>query len=346
MPKAVNTSEVESIPKFKRDTPTQDKIIAQINTLNSQISNIKSLQNSGLHNVSHSEVKALYDKKEQLEKELKRLQQKAKWQTDYRIKMKQTIEELSKTNENVAKALKPMNRGIPGRPRIETEQPQLLSSIIDIVQASSSADDRRRTEMIRSVKTLDDLHLELKSIGFNLSRSATYFRLLPKKGNTMSGKRHVQTVPVKLLRPENSLRKKNIDRMYAKSFTDDMKNLDPLFGPDALMYLSIDDKARIPLGLAAANKQSPILMHLDYKIRLSDHDFVIGGRHKLIPSVYAECNVQKNGKVSYSGKTFISVRSGKHDSSTAFTHAYDLKNLFESKDIARKPILLIGMFLN
>ena len=56
-------------------------------------------------------------------------------------------------------------------------------------------------------------------------------------------------------RPENTLRKLNIDRMFAKSFLDDMKSLDLLFGPDALLYLSIDDKARVPIGLAAANKQ-------------------------------------------------------------------------------------------
>ena len=115
--------------------------------------------------------------------------------------------------------------------------------------------------------------------------------------------------------------------MYAKSFTDDMKSLDPLFGPDALLYLSIDDKARVPIGLAAANLQSPLLMHLEYKVRLSDHDFVVGGKHKLIPSVYAVCNVLENGKISYSGNTFVNIRSGKHDSSTAYTHAVSYTHL-------------------
>ena len=132
--------------------------------------------------------------------------------------------------------------------------------------------------------------------------------------------------------------------MYAKSFTDDMKNLDPLFGPDALTYLSVDDKARVPLGLAAANLQSPILMHMEYKVRLSDHDFAVGERHKLIPSVIAECNILATGKLSYSGNTHIRIRSGKHDSSTAFTHAYDLDELFSSGQISRKPILIIGEY--
>lgn len=36
------------------------------------------------------------------------------------------------------------------------------------------------------------------------------------------------------------------------------------------------------------------------------------------------------------------VRSGKHDSSTAFSHCYDMKDLFESKAIPNRPILLIS----
>ena len=48
-----------------------------------------------------------------------------------------------------------------------------------------------------------------------------------------------------------------------------------------------------------------------------------------------------NGKVSYSGDTFIQLRSGKHDKSTAFTHAYDLIKLFEDGQIKNKPISLL-----
>ena len=53
--------------------------------------------------------------------------------------------------------LKSFAREVIGRPRLE-DQPLLLSAIImDLVQASGAADDRRRTETSRSVKTLDDL---------------------------------------------------------------------------------------------------------------------------------------------------------------------------------------------
>jgi len=80
------------------------------------------------------------------------------------------------------------------------------------------------------------------------------------------------------------------------------------------------------LGLPSANKQSPILMHLEYKVQLSDRDWVIAGRHKLIPSIYAACTV-KSDSVSYSGPTAIYIRSGKHDSSSAATHAANFEAL-------------------
>ena len=130
--------------------------------------------------------------------------------------------------------------------------------------------------------------------------------------------------------------------MFAKSFCDDLQNIDPLFGPDAVVFLSNDDKARVPLGLTAANKHAQILMHLSYKVRLPDHDFTIANKHKLIPSVYAECELLEDGKVSYSGATHIRIRSGKHDHSTAYTHLYDIRDLFLSGSIKRKPILVLN----
>jgi len=45
--------------------------------------------------------------------------------------------------------------------------------------------------------------------------------------------------------------------------------------------------------------------------------------------------------LSYSGDTFIRIRSGKHDSSNPYTHAYDMRELFKCKEIDRKPIMLL-----
>ena len=108
--------------------------------------------------------------------------------------------------------------------------------------------------------------------------------MLPRRSNSVEGKRHVRTVPVRLKKASNDEHKKHIDQYFATNTIDHLKTLAGTFGADAMLFLSQDDKARVPLGLPAARKQAPLLMYLDYKISLPDHDFVIVSGHKLIPS--------------------------------------------------------------
>lgn len=95
-------------------------------------------------------------------------------------------------------------------------------------------------------------------------------------------------------------------------------------------------------------------MHVEYRVTLPDHDWVLAEKHKLIPSVYAlnEIEINKIGNpkaVGYSGPTYIAIRSGKHSSSTAATHCIDLQHVLQSPDFIHfttfegktKPILLI-----
>ena len=137
-----------------------------------------------------------------------RYQSEVKRQRERRLKLKEGIRKFGEENKEAASLFKSFNREEHGKPRIEYDQPELLSTIVKIVEASSATDDRRRMECLRTVTTFDDLHSELKNLGFLLSRSATYLRLLPRRGNTSEGYRHVQTVPVKLTRLENNLHKK------------------------------------------------------------------------------------------------------------------------------------------
>jgi len=62
----------------------------------------------------------------------------------------------------------------------------------------------------------------------------------------------------------------------------------------------------MPIGIPAANKQAPMLMHMEYRVKLPDHDWVVAAGHKLIPSVYAGTEIKPNAignrqAVSHSG---------------------------------------------
>jgi len=170
-------------------------------------------------------------------------------------------------------------------------------------------------------------------LGYNISRSALYLRLLPRNCATTEGKRHTKTVPVKLLRARNTERKQHEDTHFAAATIKFLKDVCVLLGKQSVCVISQDDKAKVHLGLPAAKKQGPILMKVDYMIKLPDHDFVVASRHKLIPSVYAALEIKKD-HVSYSGPTYIAIRSGKHDSSTAPRHAEDLDRLLGVKEFA------------
>ena len=68
----------------------------------------------------------------------------------------------------------------------------------------------------------------------------------------------------------------------------------------------------------------------------------MGPCHTLIASVYGVCEIKENSELSYSGNTFIRIRSGKHDSCSAHTHAYDMKKLFRSSNLPERPILVLS----
>lgn len=115
---------------------------------------------------------------------------------------------------------------------------------------------------------------------------------MPKRADTIEGRRHKDALPIKLLRPQNSLMKDHVDGHFATATIRYLKDLAVMFGSDTVFFLSQDDKARVPIGLTAARKQAPLMMHLEYRIQLPDHDWVVAEHHKLIPSVYACCIIE------------------------------------------------------
>ena len=214
-----------------------------------------------------------------------------------------------------------------GRPSIEEDQPKLLKAIVNIAMHGCAADDRRKSETVRSVKSLYKSTEELGRMGFIVSRSGVYVHLLPKRSSSLEGKRHLKTMPVKLVRAQNDAHKDHVDAKFAANTIHNLEDIASLLGLKAMCLISQDDKARIPLGITAANKQAPLKIHVEYKVTLPDHDWVVAGGHKLIPSVYAGIEIKDRigrNAVTYSGPTYIAIRSGKHASSTAYSHALDV----------------------
>ena len=215
-----------------------------------------------------------------------------------------------------------------GRPD-KCDKSELIKAISRIAISGSAAHDRRRNEMIRTVKTLDQLTEALNREGFELKRSSVYLHLLPRCHKTIEGKRHVSTAPVKLYKAQNSKHASHPSAKFARASIKSLEELAAILGPAEVTFHSQDDKVKVPIGLTAANKQAPMVMHMEYQVTLPDHDFVVAAKHKLIPSVIGDMKVVKskdlmNDAVTYSGATHIGIRSSKHSGSSAFAHLKDM----------------------
>jgi hypothetical protein len=295
----------------KNPTPAQEKLCEEIQTIDKQLKTLQDLKQIDLGGDHMSKTKEkicqLTKMREEAQKKLKRTTDHQKAQQKYRQNQKEKVAKAIEKYPGLEPHLK--KREAPGRPRLEVDQPDLLKDILEIATVGAACSDRRREDLFRSVKTLDDLQAAISDLGYKVSRSGLYLRLLPRNHTTIEGRKHVKTVPVKLIRPENNLRKGHPDRMFAAESYNSAKYLVEFLGPDAAVFVSQDDKASVHIGVTAAKRQSSMLMNMRYRVRLPDHDFPLGSRQLLTPSVIAECKINPaTSKVSYSGVTFINVR--------------------------------------
>ena len=82
-------------------------------------------------------------------------------------------------------------------------------------------------------------------------------------------------------------------------------------------------------------------MRVDQPIRLADHSFAVAEKHKLEPDVLAMCDIKsgeygKSSAVTYSGNTYIAIRSMKHDTTTTYDHGIDVMRMYEYEPFKAK----------
>lgn len=284
----------------KRKVPAykQDKLRDELSMLDKEIGLLITKQSKGfLDSDGGEQLRQKIKEKAAKEKELDKTERNAQRQ----LKHRRTQASLIASSEAA-----PSQGPTLGRPRLETIYPELLEGIMDIVDGQSGVDSRRRSETLNAVTTLGQLHTKLKGRGFEISQSALYLRLLPTRSNTTEGKNHKVTVPVKLIKPSNDEHKHHDDSRFCFQTIENIKRVASILGPKQVLITSVDDKAKVPLGVTAAKLQTPMVMSMKYKVRLPDHDFVVASKHKLVPSVTALLSITPDkftaDAVKYSGK--------------------------------------------
>ena len=321
----IETITVEPSEPTLHPTPSQEKIKAEIGT-DSEIL-LGFIRKRDIGQATSMDLKEIKSRQTQLDAKkakLKTMELTQKRQQKFRLNQKRKIENLEKeTGAKLTKTSREEEK--------EEYNKSLIEAMCRIAISGSAAHERRRTEVIRSVKTLDQLKNALSREGYEITRSALYLRVMPRNRNTREGKRHVTTAPVRLISAKNSAHNTHEDSKFARSTINALEELSGILGPDQVTFHSQDDKAKVPIGITAANKQAPLLMHVEYKVTLPDHDFVIAAQHKLIPSVIGDMSINdkvySGEAVTYSGPTYVGIRSAKHTGSSAYHHLQDMKRI-------------------
>ena len=216
-----------------------------------QINALAAIENTSICTTESKSLKQKLEKDLKAENlKLKRLQQNQGSQKRYGEKKK--LVESFENNPTLSNIC--LNKEV-GRSRIEDAQPELLETIMKIIELGGAVDPKRRTEITWTCKTLDELEAELETLGFKISRSALYLRLIPKRINSTEGLKHVNTVPVKLVKAQTSEHKGHADTDFWIANIRALESLASLLGPHQVFFLSADDKCRVPLGITAAKKQ-------------------------------------------------------------------------------------------
>ena len=125
------------------------------------------------------------------------------------------------SNQSTSKAskLRKFTHVSSGGPPLKDAYPQLHPAIVELATAGAGADFRSRTDVLNACKTLDDLHAGLLKEVYVLSRQALYLRLIPRRSDTIEGKRHVRTVPVKIKKAQNTFRNKYPSKLLFRNET-------------------------------------------------------------------------------------------------------------------------------
>ena len=277
--------EIDAPKKHKR-TYAQDEISSKIALMEAELVGFVARKNMNMLSLEQlNTMRQQQDQVDNLKKKLRGIRNNASYRRQKEFQERQRNKK-QRLIDLVPSAAEILNmKGGPGRPPVEDTFPELYTTILNIA-----------------------LHKQLTNLGFVLKRSTTYLRLMPRRVSSIEGKKHVRALPVKLIRAQNNKHKSHPDGRFCTATIHMTEELASVLGPRNVFFGSFDDKARVAIGITAANKQAPLLMHLKSRVQLPDHDWVVAKKHKLSTSVHAGIKIDSNGMgnkdaVSYSGPT-------------------------------------------
>ncbi|CAG8812733.1 214_t:CDS:2, partial [Cetraspora pellucida] len=246
---------------------------------------------------------------------LQSLKKKAEYQQRYReIKDKELQE-----NQQV------MKYDSPRRPSLLFKHPDLLKQIHNSIEFGA-ADCKRRKETIK-VRTINHLRDELeKNYNEHISYTTVCNYLLPRHQNSIVARKHHHLTNVQVTSISRNEMKEHPNGHYCLASIKAARQFAALF-PIFSVIVFQDDKAKIPLGIPAVGKTFKAIQSANEPTTLPDHDFPVGSKQKLIPSIYLLIDPNDTNDTLRSGQLSIYIHSQYEIGTSAMTYMSDLQSL-------------------
>lgn len=220
----------------------------------------------------------------------------------------------------------------PGRPSAAMKDPDLWDKIHDCIEFGA-AHAKRRKEVVK-VRTVKHLRESLEEkYNIYLSRQCLSTYLQPRHQNTFAARRHHHPAKAGLASVARTEMKSHVDEHYCLASVKAAKVFAEVFADDAII-ISQDDKAKIGLGIPAVGRTFKTIQTVNEPVTIEDHDFPIGSKMKLIPSVYLVINPADSSNTLRTGQLSIFVRPEYFNGTSSATHMADLESIVSDEEFS------------
>ncbi|PKB95475.1 hypothetical protein RhiirA5_385935 [Rhizophagus irregularis] len=253
------------------------------------------------------------------ENRLKKLRNNAAAQQRVRKKKKENIE------ENIVEVY-----DTPGRPSFLIKNPDLLEKMHASVEFGA-ADYKRRKEIIK-VRTIKHFREKMdEDYGIYMAKSTLQNYMQPKHPGSKEAQRHHHPAQIRFAAVRRDEMNSHVDEHYCLASVKGVKSFATAFPQDVLI-ISQDDKAKVPLGMAAVGRTFKTIQTTNEPVSVPDHDFPKAAKHKLVPSVYLLINPSDTNDSLRSGKVRIFIRPEYFLSTSCETHMVDLMSITKEEN--------------
>ena len=165
----------EEIVNKETPCPAQAKLMKEIDVKDKQLKSLIESRKLGILDEESAatisrRIKVVSEEKQKLMRGLKRKKTLQKATMKFRRLEKEKKAKIQRDFPEIAASVKLKVHDQPGRPTLDIDQPEMMNDILNIATIGAACSDKRREDLFRSIKTLDDLHRELLKMGYRISR--------------------------------------------------------------------------------------------------------------------------------------------------------------------------------